>query len=785
VNTLAPPGFVARLHADYERNGALDATEAEHLVRLLRPGAILLANLDISDMSQLPSPPPKDLVTVLDGKDDRANGAADEKQLTALRTEAFTGIASRARQVVMRVDPRDAARIRAFSTASSGAIGFTGFADAGNTEIFVLGPGDPDPDFQLEALTLPGDPKFPAPTGPAPAKPIPVPSGGKSGPFSAKLPPGSSGSPIFSKRAPADVWAELVHQDISDADLKSPREVALFTIAPFILLCGIQPATRVFVVGMPDSPGLPGNQNFVFDLAEACQAVFPGNITLPPDPSALFTPSKPADLGPFYLIDGNKYPDQWIQDEVEIGYCFAPHASMHMVLHCKRNRGLDLFVHEELPGPSMGIFDGLHAPNDQSDSIHYGGNLEATPPVALATPALAAGAAGPAVKPHHAAPFGKILLGDCHARKVDSDYRTFLIAQHIQPVLPVDTSWLDVGHVDEFISFVADISPKGFKMISASVKAMDVLLQEISKIPVSSGRTNFHRGKWEDPAGTGVVRYSEKSAERFLDKAKAFNDRVRTEKLVPIDQRLKSGLHLAESDIIRIPTYFKAPHTPAPKLSDAKTVADTVGMVNMLVLGTHLMIPKPFGPRMQVADAQTVLEATFKKMAVTSPVVMPLAGDVRWVEPGELPERVVCYYTDAPTDADRQNIVDHIKHPGVALSASNVALVAARAQEIAAANPGNATLTSQLTPVISGSPFPARWMRINIPDTKVDVVEAYVLSVLAPLGVTVHFVDDWFYHSALGEAHCATNAVRELPEANDVKRWWDFYDPTVDTSYTP
>jgi hypothetical protein len=102
-------------------------------------------------------------------------------------------------------------------------------------------------------------------------------------------------------------------------------------------------------------------------------------------------------------------------------------------------------------------------------------------------------------------------------------------------------------------------------MISASVKAMDVLLQEASKIPVSNGRTNFHRGKWVDPSGTGLLIYDETSVEDFLANAKAFNDRVRTEKLVPIDQRLKPGLHLGESDIIRIPTYFKAPATPKPK----------------------------------------------------------------------------------------------------------------------------------------------------------------------------------------------------------------------------
>jgi hypothetical protein len=799
VNTLAPPGFVARLHADYERNGTLDATEAEHLVRLLRPGAILLANLDISDMSRLPSPPPADLVKLLDANDDDTNGADDERQLAKALVDGPTGIASRAKTVVMRVDANDAARIRAFTTFASHVASAVGFGDPGRTEIDVMGGVTaPDPDFRLEAITLPGDPRFPAPTGATPSRPLPVPPAGKSGPFSAKLPSGSSGSPIFSKRAPADVWAELVHQDSGETDLKSPRDVALFTIAPFLLLCGIEPATRVFVVNavdIPDPSGLfAGNHNFVHDLAEACQAVFGAvAVSLPANESAPFTPSTPAATGPFYLIDGAKFPDStpgntlrfadpWAQDEIEIGYCFAPHASMHVVLHCKRNRGLDAWVHAELPGPGMGLFDGLHAPNASSDSLHYGGNLEATPPVKVATPALSAGAAGPAIKAHRAAPFGKILLGDSSARKVDGDYRTFLIAQHVQPALPVDTSWLQVGHVDEFISFVPDSSPKGYKMLFGSVKAMNVLLKEASKVPISSGRTHFHRGKWTD--GVKVTDYDETSVEDLLKKAKAFNDRVRNEKLIPIYQRLQTGLHLAESDIIHVPTYFTPPATPAPKLSKTPTVAQTVGMVNMLVLGSHLMIPKPFGPRMEVADAQAVLERAFKQLGIKSPVVLPSTGDVRWVEPGELPERMVCYYTDAPSDADRQNIIDHILNSSVALSPANAALVAARAAEIAAANATNPALMSQLVPAITGTPFSV-WLRITVPDSKVDLIEAYMLSVLSPLGCQVHFVDDWFYHFQLGEAHCATNAVRELQEDRDPKRWWDIYDPTVDASYSP
>ena len=799
VNTLSPPGLVVRIHADFDRNGSMAADDAEAAVRLLRPGAIILPNLDISDPSRLPAPTPgatpTDRATLLDSMDADTNGTLDEAQLTPARFVALSGIASRAAAVVARIDAKDAARIRGFITGSVGGIPVLastlgdGTAEVEVSGMITLGF---DVSMQIEALTFPGDPKLPAPTGPSPVK---------TNPFAAKLPKGSSGSPVFAKRAPGDVWVEVVHQDSAGKDIARPHDTALFTIAPFLLLPGTLPPKRVFVVVLPDRPlssgsVRPGNQNFLFDLALACQAVFgAAAVPMPPNESAPFTPSTPAHTGPLYLIDGGRFGrDVWIQDEIEIGYCFAPHASMHVVLHCKRNRGLHDFVRQEMPAAQVGLYNSLEEPSGGSDSVHYGGNLEATPPIKAATPALPADAAGPAVKAHRPAPFGKILLGDSRFRKVDADYREFLIDQHVQPVLPVDTAWLDVGHVDEFISFVTDGSSKGFKMVYASVAAMTALLEECKKVPVSDGRTNFHRGKWASPDGLHVIgqTYDEISVEDLLRQSKPFNDKLRADHLVPIDLRLKAGLNLVEDDIIRIPTYFQpptparpAPSPPRPGATGGfQTVAQTIGTVNMLVLGDHLVIPKPFGPHMKPSDAEAVLKRVFKKMNIKAPVTLPPVDEVRWVEPGENPERLVCYYTDAPTDAERAEIINHIRDPAVPLSVSNAALVLAKAAELAAANAANPVLAAQLASVLLSVPT-SIWMRLTIPDNKVDVLEAYIVSVFSAAGKTVHFADDWHYHRQEGEAHCGTNCLRELPEATDSKRWWDAYDPSVDVRYSP
>ncbi|HEX5760829.1 MAG TPA: protein-arginine deiminase family protein [Thermoanaerobaculia bacterium] len=72
-------------------------------------------------------------------------------------------------------------------------------------------------------------------------------------------------------------------------------------------------------------------------------------------------------------------------------------------------------------------------------SSNYGGNIEVAPPTA-------------------GAPLGTIVVGNTlvHgvADFVDPDLLRFLHKQRKQPVVQLDTSWLDVGHIDELLSFV-------------------------------------------------------------------------------------------------------------------------------------------------------------------------------------------------------------------------------------------------------------------------------------------------------------------------------------------
>lgn len=51
-----------------------------------------------------------------------------------------------------------------------------------------------------------------------------------------------------------------------------------------------------------------------------------------------------------------------------------------------------------------------------------------------------------------------------------------------------------------------------------------------------------------------------------------------------------------------------------------------------------------------------------------------------------------------------------------------------------------------------------------------DIFKVAMTSALAPLGITVHFAEDWdTYHRNLGEVHCGTNSTRKVPDA----KWWE------------
>ncbi|XP_039085005.1 protein-arginine deiminase type-4 [Hyaena hyaena] len=262
--------------------------------------------------------------------------------------------------------------------------------------------------------------------------------------------------------------------------------------------------------------------------------------------------------------------DRWVQDEMEVGYIQAPHKTLPVVFDSPRNRGLKEFPIKCLLGPDFGYVTRGPQTGGASDLDSFG-NLEVSPPVKVGRKKY---------------PLGRILIGSsCYpsseSQEMHQALQDFLSAQQVQAPVKLYSDWLFVGHVDEFLSFVP-VHKKGFRLLLASPRSCYKLFQEQLK-----------DGHGEALLFEGVKRKKQKIKD-ILSNEKLREDNSYVEKCIDWNREvLKRELGLTERDIVDIPQLFKLQDDLRGNL---KAEAYFPNMVNMLVLGEHLGIPKPFGP---------------------------------------------------------------------------------------------------------------------------------------------------------------------------------------------
>uniref|UniRef100_A0A670ZWB6 protein-arginine deiminase n=1 Tax=Pseudonaja textilis TaxID=8673 RepID=A0A670ZWB6_PSETE len=266
--------------------------------------------------------------------------------------------------------------------------------------------------------------------------------------------------------------------------------------------------------------------------------------------------------------------DRWIQDEMEFGYTQAPHKTFPVVFDSPRNKKLKDFPFKAILGPDFGYVKRELSPDMSGSSLDSFGNLEVSPPVTVKSKEY---------------PLGRILIGAPFPRPMSKLVKDFLKSQVVQSPIELYTDWLFVGHVDEILSFVPAPDQKGFRLLLASPRACFKLLKE---------KENEGHGKAKMPEGRLPRSISEIIADRFLKKWNEY-----CQKCIDWNRNiLKEELGLAEEDIIEIPQLFH-PFLQIPRV--------LVPHVNMIVLGKHLGIPKPFGP---IIDGQCCLEKEVRRL---------------------------------------------------------------------------------------------------------------------------------------------------------------------------
>lgn len=320
--------------------------------------------------------------------------------------------------------------------------------------------------------------------------------------------------------------------------------------APLIMNHHLQPAERVWAVRVN------GNADLIADYGAAL--------------GAKFTP----------VSGSSVFGDVWIQDELEFSTTTGDQGQrLDVVIDSIRDRGLDDFP-ESLVGPGT-IAETWGVPQTRTTYDSFG-NLEASPPVTVNGVAY---------------PFGKIYYGRTGVYGLSTQLADFLASQRVQAPFALPTSWLCVGHVDEFSSFVPDpTSPKGFKLVIADVPSAWTLLAA-------------------QPSGASLPLYANDHGYATVGdlltdaNLRALNDDLQADYLDPIVATFKAELGLTEADIIRVPSLFEE-----VSQCNGRVAALIPGMVNLVVANvdgqtTHLFAADPFFRSVVAQSADPIIAA--------------------------------------------------------------------------------------------------------------------------------------------------------------------------------
>uniref|UniRef100_A0A674PP10 protein-arginine deiminase n=1 Tax=Takifugu rubripes TaxID=31033 RepID=A0A674PP10_TAKRU len=276
--------------------------------------------------------------------------------------------------------------------------------------------------------------------------------------------------------------------------------------------------------------------------------------------------------------------DRWMQDELEFGYIDSPHQRFPVVLDSPRDGKLQDFPYKELLGPDFGYVT-REPDRENISSLDSFGNLEVSPPVTVNGKNY---------------PFGRILIGVAFptatkGRNMTKVVQDFLWAQKVQDPIALFSDWLYVGHVDEFMTFVPAPDRKGFRLLLASPDAAFKLFRRLQS-----------NGHGEAKLFEDLTDEESITVDEILNDDSFHVQNMYVQSCINWNRDvLKRELGLEEEDIIDLPILFKL--VVGTKHQDAyRALAYYPDMVNMIVLGKHLGIPKPFGPKV---DGHCALEA--------------------------------------------------------------------------------------------------------------------------------------------------------------------------------
>ncbi|CEN60962.1 hypothetical protein ASPCAL07633 [Aspergillus calidoustus] len=325
------------------------------------------------------------------------------------------------------------------------------------------------------------------------------------------------------------------------------------------------------------------------------------------------------------LLLFNQSSDVWAQDILEPAYTSMPGPngpiSLRIMLRSAQStRTGGRQIMEQLRGPGVGSFQpgsasgiGFAASGFGYHTINSYGNLETIPPYRSKSGVLYKA--------------GRVIQGKHYEEYPAQAIRDLIMGQDVQNTLFLETGWLRVGHVDEFVQFLPYENDLGFTIGIASPRAALEILY--------SAQSNGHGGV---PA---ISFDAEPQLQRFDEEMPPFlnmtiDDVLANETFIQVNTYaqkwidhnldiLLGDIPLARDDVIEVPGLYHDTSTggtyvrpdgldyywPPVLEGEYQLGAFIPGPINGVVIGSHYISPNPFGP---VVDGVDVIAAAVNEV---------------------------------------------------------------------------------------------------------------------------------------------------------------------------
>ncbi|MFC9977531.1 protein-arginine deiminase family protein [Spirillospora sp. NPDC127200] len=556
----------ALLRADTDRDGRLSpADDARRGAWTAARGAIMLPNLD-DDASRCPSVG-KDgerltdvaLAACNDASDAVVNGAADTADLAPLEIPAMAAVSGAARGV-LRPDARSRGKVRIFAERGGR---FTALGAGGGIGADELRRGAR---LAVEARDVVRDPA--AWSG-----------------FSDLTLTVDDGGRTRSDRVRLRVAPVLFQHDLLPLD----RAVVASPKAPVTLEKGTA----------PDKP-VKGQKAYRRDLRRGLDA------------EGLREP----------FIESPTGGDRWMGDMFKAGYASMPGPGgkeHHIVVNLRSPAVTPDFPARDRPlrDASRPVFTMMRGPgvagvqqfdakavDRPDDNLYYGS-------------ASSSGNFG-TIPPYGKYRTGRIVYGGEGKFTPDATFTRMLEAQGYQDPIAVDTGWLGVGHIDEFLHFVPKRGGKGWAMVIADPRMGMDLLKKVA----GSGGGGQRLVQGVAPSDT---QFPDLTVAQALSKPELVNGtRIAAAGVDRALRQFREKAGITERDVIRVPALFTKLDPPDGYPRQNLTVTYLPDAANGISTGTGgYLAPVQHGPRQGGQDVfQQATEQKLRQAGVR----------VHWVE---------------------------------------------------------------------------------------------------------------------------------------------------------